>query len=112
MATSKKGVKAPQLEEEEVLEEKSEKKEEFDEKAYLKAYYNEPVTLELFKDNDKYKDDVFVCVNGKRWQIQRGVRVTVPRYVAEEVRHHRDQRGEAEKIIAYFSTTEQELGKI
>ena len=54
MATAKKGVKAPQLEEEEVLEEKPEKKEEFDEKAYLKAYYNEPVTLELFKDNDKY----------------------------------------------------------
>ena len=25
------------------------------------AYYNELVTVKLFKDNDKYKDDVFVA---------------------------------------------------
>ena len=42
----------------------------------------EKVTVKLFKDNGKYKDDVFVAVNGERYQIQRGVPVTVPRYIA------------------------------
>ena len=28
-------------------------------------YLNEPVTIKLFKDNGKYRDDVFVCVNDK-----------------------------------------------
>lgn len=37
----------------------------------------------LFKDNNKYKDDVFVAINGKRWQIKRGETVMVPAYVAE-----------------------------
>ena len=41
------------------------------------------VTIKLFKDSDKYKDDVFVGVNGVAWQIQRGVEVEVPRYVAD-----------------------------
>lgn len=48
-----------------------------------RAYYEEKVMINLFLDNDKYKDDVIVAVNGKAWQIQRGVDVEVPRYVAE-----------------------------
>lgn len=48
-----------------------------------RAYYEEKVVVNLFLDNDKYKDDVIVAVNGKAWQIQRGVDVEVPRYVAE-----------------------------
>lgn len=49
----------------------------------LKAAGKDLVTVELFKDNDKYKGDVTVSVNGKNWIIQRGVRVKVPRCVAE-----------------------------
>lgn len=56
---------------------------ETEEARKLKAYYEEKVTVNLFLDNDKYKDDVMVNVNGKLWQIQRGVDVQVPRYVAE-----------------------------
>ncbi len=41
------------------------------------------VEVRLFKDNGKYKDDVFVAVNGKSFQIKRGVTVKVPRYVKE-----------------------------
>ena len=44
---------------------------------------NELVTIRLFKDNDKYKDDVFVAINGKSWLIQRGIDVQVPRKVAK-----------------------------
>ncbi len=41
------------------------------------------VKIKLFKDSTNYKDDVFVSVNGESFQIQRGVEVEVPEYVAE-----------------------------
>ncbi len=41
------------------------------------------VKIRLFKDNDKYKDDVFVAVNGRSYQIKRGEEVEVPDFVAE-----------------------------
>lgn len=41
------------------------------------------VPVKLFYDGDKYKKDVYVSVNGQRFQIQRGVEVMVPHYVAE-----------------------------
>lgn len=47
-----------------------------------REWYNELVSVKLFKDSGKYRDDVFVAVNGKGWQIRRGVEVQVPRYVA------------------------------
>lgn len=55
---------------------------ETDAREKKKAYYNELVTIELFKDNERYKDDVFVAHNGRTYQIQRGVPVQVPRKVA------------------------------
>ena len=41
------------------------------------------VKRRLFKDNDKYQADVFVCVNGKAYTIKRGVDVEIPEEVAE-----------------------------
>lgn len=41
------------------------------------------VKIKLFKDGDKYKDDVFVCVNGHPYGVQRGVEVEVPESVAK-----------------------------
>jgi hypothetical protein len=43
----------------------------------------ERVPIMLMKDNENYKDDVTVCINGKIYQIQRGVRVMVPLQVKE-----------------------------
>lgn len=51
----------------------------------------EMTTVMLFKDNERYKDDVFVAVNGRRFQIQRGVPVQVPRYVAAVLEQSRAQ---------------------
>ena len=48
-----------------------------------KAYWNELVPIELFKDNDKYKDDVFVSVNGENCVIKRGERVMIKRKFAD-----------------------------
>lgn len=43
------------------------------------------IKIKLFKDGKEYKDDVFVSVNGKSFQIQRGVEVEVPLAVAEVI---------------------------
>ena len=41
------------------------------------------------------KDDVYVCVNGKSFQIKRGETVEVPDYVAEVLAHKEDMLAEA-----------------
>lgn len=46
------------------------------------AYMNERVPVYLFKDNNKYKDDVPVTVNGETILIQRGKQVQIPRKFA------------------------------
>ncbi len=46
-------------------------------------WWAENVPVKLFKDTKDYKDDVFIGINGKTWQIKRGVEVKVPRYVAQ-----------------------------
>ena len=35
-------------------------------------WLNEYVEIKLFKDNDRYKDDVYVAINGKNCVIRRG----------------------------------------
>ena len=41
------------------------------------------VRIRLFKDNSRYKGDLFVSVNGVNYKIRRGVEVEVPPAVAE-----------------------------
>lgn len=53
--------------------------------AAANKWLEEPVTIQLFKDGKDYKDDLYVSVNNKRWQIRRGVPVTVPRKVSLQV---------------------------
>ena len=48
-----------------------------------KAYWNELVKVKLFRDNNKYKDDVFVSVNGENCVIKRGIEVEIKRKFAE-----------------------------
>lgn len=55
------------------------KAEEEAERAAFEAYMNEPVEIKLFRDNNKYKDDVYVSVNGDNVVIKRGERVQVKR---------------------------------
>jgi hypothetical protein len=61
----------------ELTEEQKKAKEE------RKAYWNELVEVKLFKDNNKYKDDVYVSVNGENIVIKRGERVQVKRKFAD-----------------------------
>lgn len=45
-------------------------------------YLNEYISVKLFKDNDRYKDDVYVAVNGQNCIIKRGEWVKVKRKFA------------------------------
>ena len=59
------------------------------------------VTVKLFKDNDRYKDDVFVSVNGNNFQIQRGVEVKVPMYVKLALDNANSQKQKAEEYASF-----------
>ena len=60
----------------ELTEEQKKAKEE------RKAYWDELVEVKLFKDNNKYKDDVFVSVGDENCLIKRGVKVKIKRKFA------------------------------
>ena len=68
----------------------------------------ERVKIKLFKDNKDYKDDLTVVVNGKAYQIQRGVEVEIPKSVAEVIEHSaaQDQKT-AELIDSLVAETQQ-----
>lgn len=55
------------------------------------ARSREKVTVELFKDNNLYKDDVYVSVNGENIKIKRGVPVEIERRFAEVLDNSRRQ---------------------
>ena len=63
------------------------------------AYYNELVEVKLFKDNNKYKDDVFVSVNGENCVIKRGEKVKIKRKFAEVLENSDLQDYETSKLI-------------
>lgn len=60
----------------------------------------ELVEIELMKDNDRYKDDVFVAVNGKSLLIKRGERVKIPKEFAEALENSAKQRRTAYRLIS------------
>ncbi|MBQ3483857.1 MAG: hypothetical protein IJA78_06785 [Clostridia bacterium] len=54
-------------------------------RTFLRAqedWLNEYVEIRLFKDNEKYKDDVYVAINGKNCVIRRGVWTRIRRKFA------------------------------
>ena len=48
----------------------------------VEAYLNELVAIKLFRDNDRYRDDVYVAVNGHNCLIKRGEWVKIKRKFA------------------------------
>ena len=63
------------------------------------AYWNELVPVTLFKDNNKYKDDVFVAVNGDTCNIQRGKTVMVKRKFADVIENSLNQDMKTNELI-------------
>ena len=64
-----------------------------------KAYMDEEVEIKLFKDNGKYKDDVFVGCNGETIAIRRGEKVRIKRKFAEILDHSEHQDYETACLI-------------
>ena len=56
------------------------------------AWLNEYVEVRLFKDNEKYKDDVYVAINGKNCIIRRGVWTRIRRKSAVKADRDRFKR--------------------
>ena len=71
----------------------------------------EYVTVELFYDGDKYKDDVFVCVNGENCLIQRGKPVKIKRKFANILKASDLQDKYARDIIQGFADEFKEASK-
>ena len=61
------------------------------------------VRIRLFKDNSRYKGDLFVSVNGVNYKIRRGVEVEVPPAVAEVLEHsqRQDDRRVAQRLFHF-----------
>lgn len=61
---------------------------------------NELVKVKLFKDGDKYKDDVFIAVNGERIKVQRGKTVMIKRKFLRVIEQSRAQDTSTEELMA------------
>jgi hypothetical protein len=68
-------------------------------RAESEAYWNELVEVKLFKDNNKYKDAVFVAHNGDNCVIRRGEKVKVKRKFAHILDLSDMQDYETSKLI-------------
>ncbi len=68
----------------------------------------ELVPVLLFKDNERYKSDVFVAVNGDRVQIKRGETVMVKRKFAEVLEQSQDQDNATANLISATGAAYQE----
>ena len=77
--------------------EKTEEQKKADEER--KAYWDELVEVKLFRDNNKYKDDVFVAVNGENCVIKRGETVKIKRKFAAVLEASDLQDYETSKLI-------------
>ena len=64
-----------------------------------KAYWNEYVEIEMFKDNNKYRDDVPVGLNGEICLIQRGKKVKIKRKFAKVLENSNRQDFETSELI-------------
>ena len=82
-----------------VAEAASGKAEMSEEAKKANEYWNEEVEIQLFKDSGKYKDDVYVAVNGENCIIQRGIPVKVKRKFAEVLRQSLEQDNETADMI-------------
>ena len=64
------------------------------------ARLDEYVDIELFRDGDRYKDDVFVAVGGENCLIRRGEPVRIKRKFALALEQSRRQDIAAAALIA------------
>ena len=70
------------------------------------------VKIKLFRDEGKYKDPLFVQINGRSFLIKRGEPVTVPVEVAAVVNQSLMQDGHAAQLIRGLTSKPQDMGQM
>lgn len=76
------------------------------------GFSGETTTITLFYDGLKYKDPLFVQINGKSFLIKRGEPVTVPVEVAAVVNQSLMQDGHAAQLIRGLTSKPQDMGQM
>lgn len=71
----------------------------------------EYVSVRLFKDRGKYKDDLLVCVNGESCLIRRGVTVQVKRKFLWAIQNQMRQDASTANLIQTMSSDYVESAK-
>lgn len=84
---------------EQVQPEQQEQQQQTEQQTEQEQTKSDKVTIKLFYDGARYKDDVFVGVNGRRYQIKRGVEVEVPLAVKEVLDNSQRQDAAANRYM-------------
>ena len=69
-------------------------------------------TINLFYDGDKYKDPLFVQINGRSFLVRRGEPVEVPVEVAEVIKQSLKQDGSTRQLIRSLSGSPKDMGEM
>ena len=77
-----------------------------------KGLSGKTTTVKLFYDGDKYKEPLFVGINGMTWLVKRGEPVEVPVEVAEVINQSLMQDGKTAQMIRELAGKEKDLGEL
>lgn len=69
----------------------------------------ETTKVTLFYDGEKYKDPVFVGINGMNWVIKRGIEVEVPVEVAAVLHNQEVQDKRTARMMRELSSHAKEM---
>lgn len=72
----------------------------------------EPVQIRLFKDNNKYKEPLYVSVNNRSFHIPRGITVTVPYCIAKVIEQSQAQDERTAMTIEHLVSEYSEKEKV
>ena len=72
---------------------------------------DEMVEIQLFYDGERYKDDVFVQVNGKSVLIKRGEKVKVTKAHAEVIQNSLKQKAQTAELTSKLQRDYQAASK-
>ena len=78
-------------------------------KMIKKGLSGKTTTVNLFYDGVKYKDPLFVGINGMTWLVKRGEPVEVPIEVAEVINQSLKQDGKTAQLIRELAGKDKEI---
>lgn len=72
----------------------------------------ETAIVNLFYDGDRYKDPLYVAINGRNWMVKRGEPVEVPVEVANVIEQSLKQDGKTAQMIRQLSGKPKDMGEM